>query len=241
MATFRDLAKRAYRDIGVLGAVDPLEAWMETQALEAANALLDQWRAEKLMVPSRTRTIKALTASQASYTVGPAGNIAIARPMFIDGVGLILDSTADPVTEIPLGSFTEDAYRLLPQKALESTIPTGYYYNPTYASDQGTLSLWPVPTGSNLQIALYAWTAVIAFASAGVTVAVPPAYERMIAKQLALELAVPNGREVSRLLLRQAESAMAAVKRSNERAMELRFPSEALIGTGRRFNIYTGY
>lgn len=241
MATALDLITRAYRDLGVIGiGSGDLDSALADQGLDALNDLINQWAAEGLMIPYVARTTKAITPSDGTYTVGTGGDFNITRPLSIQGVGLV-DTSTDPETEIPLGLMTDEAWRLLLQKELESTRPTAAYFDPTIAGDLATLKVWPIPTGSDLELALYAPAALEEIAALTTDLEIPRPYFRMMRKNLALELAPANGREVSRLLVKQAGDSLAAVKRSNERPIQVRYPAEALFGTGGGwFDIRTG-
>lgn len=155
----------------------------------------------------------------------------------IEAVNLI-NNGVSPSQEWPLTKLTEQAWQGLAVKDLESTYPTAWYYNPTFSS--GTLTLWPVPTGDDLQIAVYAWTQIGRFESLSDTFSLPPGYERAIVKNLAIELAPSYEKTPSPLLMRQASESLAAVKRSNRRASDLYFEAAALVGTHRPiYNIRT--
>jgi hypothetical protein len=122
---------------------------------------------------------------------------------------------------MPLVKLTDETYAAIAQKALTSTLPTSWFYNPTFPL--GTLTLLPVPTQSGLQLALYVPTAVTEFTATSDSVSLPPGYKRMLVKSLAVELLPSYGRQPDPLLLRQAASAEAVVKRSNARLVELQF------------------
>lgn len=170
--------------------------------------------------------------------VAAAPLINIPRPVFIDHVNLI-DTSTSPDTEIPLTSFTDDAWAGVVLKAQTATWPTSWYYNPT--APRGTLSLWPVPTGSDISIALYVPTQVSEFADLDDDVTLPQGYRRMLYKNLALELCPTFGAKPHPLLQKQAADSLAAVKRANVRLTDLRFDSGALIGNrGRTYDIRTG-
>jgi hypothetical protein len=156
--------------------------------------------------------------------------IPIPRPDFINDVRLI-DTAADPDYEIPMDRLTDDGWARVAMKALTSTRPSSWYYNPTVPG--GTLSLWPVPTGASLKGAIYIPTQVARFASLDETIVLPPAYERAIVKNLALELCPSYNKMPHPLLEKQAANALAAVKRANKRTEYLAFEGSALIGNRR--------
>jgi hypothetical protein len=228
----------ALKSAGILSIGETPTAEDANDALVALNQLIDQWAAERLMVYTTTRSTWTITASDGSYTVGTGGDISIARPMFIEGVGIIETST-DPDQETPLDRLTEDAYAGIVEKARTSVNPTAYYYNPTFSSGLGTLSLFPVPTSSTLQGVIYHPTAVTSFSALSTTVSLPPGYERMLRTNLAVELIPMFKLQPDQLLLKQAVESKEVVKRSNKRTADLMFESAALMGKTGGYNIYT--
>lgn len=214
-------------ELNVLAAGEAASAVDGAQALATLNRLIDQWAAEQLMIYSITRTTWAIVSGTGTYLVGTGAAVNIARPVFVQTVRF-QDTSTDPDTEYPLSALTDDGYQGLVLKALTSVLPTSYYYNPTYPS--GTLTFWPVPTSSTLQGVIYASTAVTQFAGLTTTVSLPPGYERMIVKNLAVELAPSYPPlKVPDLLMRQAMESKATVKRANIRPADLHSDLSALI------------
>jgi hypothetical protein len=239
LADFRDICTAALQEIGVLAAGETPSAADADLAFAVGNRMVDQWAAEKLQIHTITRTTFTISAV-ASYTVGTGATINVPRPVsmaYINEVRLI-DTTPNPDMETPLQPLTDDGYAALPQKALTATRPYSWWYNPTVPT--GTLYLFPIPTDSGLQGAIYAQQAVQRFASLSTAVALPPGYEEMLVSNLAVRLAAIFEREVHPSLARKAAESQATVKRSNRRITDLSFPSDALIGGGGAWSIYTG-
>lgn len=240
MSTFRDLATDALGDIGVLAVGEVMDADKAAHALRKANDLMDQWAAERMQIPNIVRTTATLTPNQASFTVGSGGNINIVRPVFFTAVNFV-DTAPSPDIEYPLAQLTDAAWAATVLKDLTSTLPRAYFYNPTFGSTgRGTLYPWPVPTNSGLLWAVYAPTALVEFASLDTTISLPPAYRRMIIKNLAVELAPAYEKEVSGLLAAQARESLGTVKRSNTRLADMSFPADSLMGNIPCFDIRTG-
>ena len=237
MATFGDIVDAALSDLGVRAAGEVLTASESADGLVALNDLRDQWETERLAIYTVTRTTWTISANDGEYTVGSGANVNVARPVFVDHVNFI-DTSTTPDTEYPLKKWELADYAAQPQKALTSTFPQAWYYNPTYPT--GTLTLWPVPTSSTLEGAIYTPVAVASFASLSTTVSLPPGYKRALVKNLALELAPSYlGREgPSPLLIQQARESKAAIKRANQRAVELSF--ESAVSSPGAWNIRTG-
>jgi len=231
----RDVVTGALRELGVLAAGEVATADDAEDGRLALNNLIDQMAAERLQIFAITRTTWTITAT-ASYTVGVGGTINVARPVYIDHVNLI-DTAPAPDNEIPLDSLTDDAYAAIPNKAMTSTLPNRWYYNPTFPL--GTLYLLPIPTQSLLQGALYAAAAVSEFTSINTTFTLPPGYRMMLVKGLAVTLAPAYKVRLDGGLVAEAREAKGIVKRSNTRISDLSFDLGALIGTSGHYNIRT--
>ena len=169
-----------------------------------------------------------------TFSLEAVSQLSVPRPVRAEDVTVnLLDTSVTPAIEMPLGMLTEDGWAGITAKDQTAPWPQRWYYNPTFP--YGTLTLWPVPTGSSIQAVVYVKTQLAQFASLDDEVALPPAYERMIVTNLALELCPSYNRQPSPLLVKQAAESMAAVKRTNRRLSDLTFPAGSLIGnSGRR-------
>jgi len=234
MATARDVVTDALRELGVLAAGEVASADDELSGLSALNRLIDQWAAERLTIYTITRTTYALVSGTQNYTVGSGGNFNVARPVFVDHVRL-LDTAVSPTLESGLVPFTDDAWALVTQKALTSTEPTNYYYNPTFPL--GTLTLWPVPTGTTLTGVLYAPQQVAELANLNTAISLPPGYRRMLVKNLALEMSPSYERPSSVDLRVQAAESKMVVKQANVRLMDMTLDPAYLGTSSGRYNI----
>jgi hypothetical protein len=238
VAVVLDEITKALKELGVLATSETPTADDATDAFNALNTLLDAWAAERLIIYTTTRTTFTITSGTQNYNiVGLGGG---PRPVYIDHVNFV-DTSQTPNLERQMQPLTEDAWSIVPLKGLTAPFPTSWYYNPTFPT--GTLSLWPVPTSSSLQGALYAPQPVGAFVTLQDAISLPPGYERMIVKNLAVELAPSYERVVDPLLMMQAADSKADVKRSNRRLMDLSLDAAALLqGRNRLFqyNIFAG-
>lgn len=235
MAEVRAIVTAALRELGVLAAGEVATADEANSGLEELNRLVDQWAGEQLLIHRITRTTWTLVSGTQVYTVGAGGTVNVARPVFIDHVNFI-DTSTDPDTEYQLTPLTDDAWAALAQKALTATKPSNWFYNPTFPT--GTLTLWPTPTNSGLQGALYAPQQVAEFASLDEVISLPPGYRRMLVKNLARDLAPSFDRQIHPQLSEQAIESKATVKRNNYRLSDLSF-DPAVTGGG-AYNIVTG-
>lgn len=238
--TVRDLVTDAERELAVLAAGETASTEDLNLGLAALNRLVDQWAAERLMIYAQTRTQFTITSGTQNYTVGPGGDVNVARPTYVEHVNYQDTSFTNPV-EFQLSALTDDAWSKVPIKTLTSARPTMFYYNASFPL--GTLTLWPIPTATTLQGQLYAPEQVGEFTDLNTVVSLPPGYRRLIVKNLAVELANAFEKEPSPALVYAARSATMVVKRSNKAPMDMSIEGAALIqGRTRRFfySIFTG-
>lgn len=225
MATVRDIGTDALRELGVLATGEVATADDLQYAIDALNRLVDQWASERLMIYTVTRTTKALTSGTQNYSVGTGGDFNVARPVFVNDLRYS-DSSTSPSQEYSLSSLTDDAWALISQKTLTGSLPSAYYYNPTFPT--GTISFWPVPTSTTLTGVLYAPQQVAEFTTLSQTISLPPGYRRMLVKNLAVELGPSYERAIGVDLKDQANDAKTVVKRANTRLMDMSIEAAAL-------------
>lgn len=222
-----DLITAALRRINVLQAGEPPTPDDFADGMLRFGDLIDALGIEPLTIYQVARTTWTLTSSKgypgSPYTVGPSGDLNIARPMPNNiHAWAYQDTSVTPTQEYALWNLTEQAYRAIPQKTLTSPLPNSAYYEPTYPT--GSLYLWQVPTKSQLQGVLYALTAIPVFGATSDLIALPPGYRRMLRDNLAVEF-WPEYREGSPIdpeLMRIAMESKALVKASNVRMTDLR-------------------
>lgn len=241
MATVQEAITDAYTRIGVIAENETASAAQLAKGFSILNILTDQWGAERLTIPYIARsTPEDISPLQTSFTVGTGGYIDIVRPVYLTGVSYIQDSTATPTLEIPLRLLTDDEYRAIPFKGLESAYPTAAYYNPTYASGWGTLIPWPIPTASDLQWVLYYPVALPQFASTATTLLLPPGYHEFVVTALAAKLALIFGvvGEIRAEIQTDAAAAKLIIKAANFRISDLSMPAGTPQGGDSRYSSY---
>jgi len=99
---------------------DPTNAEAQ-DALLRLNDWIDSLALDDFTIYFLLRTVVALTASTASYTIGTGGAINISRPTEISAAGLILNTGTTPPQELPIDVFTDQQYENIVQKTYSST------------------------------------------------------------------------------------------------------------------------
>ena len=226
MATVSDLIAGALKEIAVLAAGEAASDADSSDALLTLNRMVNAWKAERIFLYGLTRTTWTITASTQTYNVATGSTVNVDRPEHIDSIK-VSDSSTSPAYEFPLYLMNDKEYAEIRIKSQTADRPTSAYYNLQYPT--ATIFLWPNPTSSTLTGVLYAATVISTFAALSTTVSLPPGYERMIVKNLAVELAPMFGKQPSEYLQRQAQDSLAVVLRANTRLRTMRFGPDAMM------------
>lgn len=224
--TVRDLITAALRRINVLqaGAVPTPEDLAD--AFLRLQDLMDAWQTERLTIPFVQRTTWTITSTKGTlalpYTVGTGGDVNVLRPTIINWIRY-QDTSVSPTAEYSLQMLTDDEWAAIQQKNLTSPLPVAAYYNPTYASNLGSLYLWQVPTSTTLQGVLYAPAGIAKFGSVDDVIILPPGYSRFIRENLAVELSGEwrDSLPPDPILIHAALESKANIKRINMRPLEI--------------------
>jgi hypothetical protein len=201
------------------------------------NRMIDSWGLQPSMMPNNRREVFDLVADQANYTIGPGGDFDTTRPIWITGAGLLQNSVS-PAVEIPRPVINNSQYEAIQIKDFGSTYFTQVYYNMTYASGLGTITLWPVPTVTTNQLVIYSDQAIPGFSSLTAQYVFPPGYTEAIEDNLALRIAAPFGREIPAEVKTRAAKGLAAIKRANTAdVQDLAMDPALLSGMRRPYNI----
>jgi hypothetical protein len=235
MATVEALVADALREIAVLAAGETMSASEGTNGLASLNRMVNAWKAEKVFIYQNAATTWAIVSGTGTYTVGTGGTVNVLRPMHIVAIN-IRDAVTTPAYEMGLRLMTDQDWAEVRIKAQTAYRPQAAYYNLSYPL--ATLFLWPIPTSATLTGVLYAPLATDEFAALTSTVSLPPGYERMIVKNLAMELAPQYGANVSSQLTQQAQDSLAVVLRANKNLEEQRFDPGAMMRR-RYYDIYS--
>jgi hypothetical protein len=217
-------------------------------AAASANRMLSGWGQRGWFIPVVARERFDLVANQGTptnpYTIGSGGDFNTTRPSNqndIVGANLILTAVS-PEVRVPLGIYTDSAYGANQVPTLSNSQPTALYYNPTYASDLGSISLWPVPDNATNDLELFLNKSLAPFntASLGTTIYLPDGAEDAIVYALARRLQGPYGKTMSAEDVRTAIEVLGTYKRSNVKLIDLSSDASMLGVRGTVYNILSG-
>lgn len=229
------LLYNAFRIAGILGAAGRANSPSETSdGLLALNAMLDAWQTERLLVWCVLQNTVDLVVNQQNYSIGLNGapDYELPRPEGIDRAGLILNNVY-PSTEIPLQIYSDQEWSAVTPKQLQSTQPTGLWYQRTVPN--GLITFWPIQQNP-YQVNLYLRVNLLQVADANANIDLPPGYQSAIEYNLALELAArfQERANISPLSIEKAMTTKASVKIMNDEHLKMRVEYAALGTAGRR-------
>jgi hypothetical protein len=235
--TGRTIVTGALKLLAVVGAGETPSSEDINDGLVRLNEMIDSWGTERLLVPSLTRNVYSLNTAS-SYTIGAGGDFNQAWPHHLDHVGVIVNTSGFDM-EFPLSALTDAQYARLPWKAQTNAWPTSFYYDHAYGSGLGTITLWPVPDGTQtVSLVIYSQAVLSQYPSIATAYAYPAGYAKALRYNLALELAPEYERQPSPLVMREAAMSKALIKRANVRITDLSL-GLAFGATRSPYNIFT--
>ena len=222
ISTAQDYITKAFVKIGVGAMGEPLTAQMLSDALDSLNAMLDSWSGRSLLTSAQIRESFPLVAFQTTYTIGIGGTFNTTKPFEIASAFIRdlngLDYPVDPVSRGLYDGYGDKALTPITSAAAR---PRVLFYDPgmtQQANQLGTIYMYPVPDATSPYTLFLEsekpWTE---FASLSTAVTFPPAYNRAIIYNLALELLTEYPHEVSPTLAYIAKEAMRIVEQVNSK------------------------
>jgi hypothetical protein len=206
-----EIVRRALQTIGKLGASEPLSDDLAKDAFDTLNEMVDNWRTQRLLVSNLTRISHVLTAGTTAYTIGPGGDIDVARPYGIKYAAVVDTDNEDLRRHVYV--LDADDFAREPYAATDTTRVGRLYYEPDHP-----LGIIHVPeSGSNATLIIHALMGLSGFADYTTEYTLLPGYLKALRYNLALQLAPAYGLEPTRFVYDQAREAIGDIKRINQR------------------------
>lgn len=197
-ATAQQIIDGAGQDIGVFSLGQELGGAEGEDALTLLNMVIDALGIDKALLFTFVRTVKTLASGTASYTIGAAGSIVLARPPRIAKAGLILDTSATYPTQAEIEVLSDDAYAEWPKKTEQASRSRAVFYNRGFDGDgYGLIYPLPIPNVGTTQLVLYTpGGAVSSFAALSTEYECAEGLALVLQTQFALQLVerYPQGR-----------------------------------------------
>lgn len=226
-----DLITRAMKLARLISGTETPTADEATDALATLNDMLENWSTEPLSLWSTSNFVGALVGGQATYTIGPGGNLNTTRPSQINGGFVQFNGVDFPVQ--PIGQLEFNGISL---KSYQQPIPQSMLYVNEFPL--GMLTVWPVPTAA-MPITLTFDRLLTQVPSLGTAINYPPGAAKALRYALAIELATEFGAPIDPALAALAADAKADYKRANKQPIRA-YCDDALIGRFGTGNWRTG-
>ena len=221
--TVNELIRRSMRLLNELGTGEAMEAAVAEDGLSVLNSLVESLGNEGLLIYAQSTNNIPLIVNQASVTVGPSGAVVTERPVEVLASSYILTGTLST----PLQILTAQAYSDIGLKA-DAGPPVALF--PLMGLPNATMFIWPVPSVACTLI-LNSNKRLQTFTLIDNTIVMPDGYEKMLAYNLAVDLAPEFGVKLSRDILTGAANSKRILKRTNTQVPFLGMPS-AVMGNG---------
>ena len=180
MPTLLDTIKKSMRLIGALGQSESPTASEATDGMAAANALLESWSIERLMVYQIQQDVYTWASGNASRTIGSSGNFNGTRPTKIENAFTRINDI-----DYPYQVVDKEIYDAIADKTTQSSYPEVIYFS--QASPLATIFGWPVPSAS-ISFYVNSWKQLQQFTSLTTDIAMPAGYQRAFDFNLGVEL-----------------------------------------------------
>lgn len=217
-----DFIRLALMEIRVARAGQVVNPNDNADALLILNEYLDRLNATDRALYDTTQTTFTLTANLQPHTIGLAANsptfsVSISRPTRIISANIVLSGNirapeggltllnAQQWDSIAAGAAAGQSV------TITSSIPLYLFYEPTWPN--GSIYLWPVPTGNKLELRFNTLLADLALTD---TFTLPPGYQQALRLTLAELLAPAFGQSVSPETRRAAMDARNATWGNND-------------------------
>lgn len=209
-----DIIKLALEKARVLGVGDTLEDQEAQQSLDSLNLLLETLSLDRCGIYHEVQRTYPCVNGKVDYTIGPGGDFdQPTRPLKLWNAFTRLQSIDYPMSIITDAS----QYDSINNKFITVSYPNSVWYEQTYPL--GTLHFYPAPSGGAFFLRF--WEPLESFPTLTTAVALPVGYKSLLVWNLAEALCADFGIEPSAVVLRNAVSAKAAVKRYNYKALSM--------------------
>jgi len=202
LATAEDIINGAYRLCGIKLPSDS----QKTSGLEMLNDMIGSWSNEGLLVLSLTSDSFALVVGQRSYTIGSAGNFAVAIPVQIKDSSYIRDAEGN---DWPVKLYTKADYNEIVDKSTSGR-PTKFVFVPGYGTGTILFNYSPDIAYTFFLESLKPFTE---FSAIGDTVSLTDDYKKALKFNLAKDLSAVEYIQLSNQTLFSARESKKLIKK----------------------------
>jgi len=226
-----DLITRSMKLAKLISGTETPTADEASDALATLNDVLENWDTQPLALWGSTNFTGSLAGGQASYTIGPGGDLNTTRPSQINGAFVQFNGVDFPVE--PIGQLE---FNVISLKSYQQPIPQSLLYVNDFPL--GRVTVWPVPTVA-IPITLTFDRVLTQISSLAAAINYPPGAALALRYELAKQLAVEFGAPLDPQLVQMAADYRADYKRANKTPFKASYDM-ALVGVYGTGNWRTG-
>jgi len=205
------LILHSQRLIGEKERGDTLDATEAAELLMELNSMLESWSVDRINCYTISEVTTALTASTATYSIGPNATISTARPIKLIDPCFVRDGSG---YDTPLQILDSVSYGQIVDKDSGYVVPIYIYYDAGFnSSGQANIKLYPSPS-SSLTLHLTAWLQLSNLSSVSQALNFPPGYQRAITYNFAIESA-PGFASITPEIAKVARESLANIQSIN--------------------------
>lgn len=234
--TALDLIRGGLGLTNAVGTDQTLTAGEVADCLEVFNDILEDWSSQSLAVYGQANQTFSTVATQASYTIGAAGNWNTVRPERINTPAYYtVQGVTFPVSEINQTQYDQIGYKSQPGGGTD--LNQSFLYVPEYPL--GIVTLWPVPSAV-LSITFSIDRVLSQVTSAATAISFPQGYAKAFKYTLGVELAPLFGKKIQDYptVLETQKRIFGNIQRANDQPVVLNY-DPATLGN-RYYNWRTG-
>ena len=231
--TPRDIVTLALKTANVVGVGQTPLAEDVNDCFNMLNMMIAQWQRRRYMVYN-LETIGIPATGAVSYTIGPALQFNITRPVKIESAYIRMQGGSVLPVDYPLQVLrAQEDYDRISIKTLNA-FPQYIYYDTTFPI--GHIYVWPVPN-NQYQIFITVMVQLQAFQNLSDQIILPPEYLDAMQWNLADRILTIYGMPENPKITKYAEASMRAIEEVNSQIPLLHMPI-ALRGKSGAYNIY---
>ena len=219
MATAITIITDALKELTVLADEEVPTGSMANDAFRALNRLVELLSNDQSFAYFPNLVQRTLAGEQ-TFTIGPTGDVVTDRPIRVESATVDRSGITYPVSVLDNQRWDSISY-----KTVGGANTSAVWYEGTYPN--GIVHLWPVASGCTINLRVI--NLVKSFATLATDLDMPPGYEELLVKNLAVNLApqYPSN-PLSQLTIQAARKAMKYINRTNNVIPTLKIDSVLL-------------
>lgn len=211
ITTARDIITKAMKKVNILASSDVPTAEEIQDGLDTLNNMISLWSINNNMTVAQIRENTNTNANVASIQIGSGQTWNTARPNSIVDAYIRIGTTDYPVEVLPINNYFD-----ISDKSTTGR-PTKLFYDlgaTQQANQTGTIYLYP-KTDIDYDLHILSNKGLTEFSSINANITFPAYYKRALIYNLAIELSIEYGKQVSVLVTSIAEDSKNKIETLN--------------------------